>query len=169
MNGRIILIAGAAALALTAGGCRFSHHFGGRQAAADTGAIKDSISAQEKTWNEQFQARPMNVDDLVSHYAPDAYFVAPGLKPANGADAVRKAYVEGLKDPNFAISFSADKIDVAESGDMAYSRGRFTEKYTDPATKKAASASGSFITVYRKQSDGSWKAVEDFAAADPAS
>jgi uncharacterized protein (TIGR02246 family) len=163
MSGRMILIAGAAALALTTGGCKW-HHNGH----ANTGAIKDSISAQEKQWNDQFQAKPMNVDALVAHYAPDAYFVAPGLKPASGSDAVRKAYVEGLKDPNFGISFAADKIDVAASGDMAYSRGRFTETYTDPKTKKAASASGSFITVYKKQSDGSWKAVEDFAAADPA-
>ena len=27
--------------------------------------------------------------------------------------------------------------------------------------------SGSYIRVYKKQDDGSWKAVEDFAAADP--
>jgi hypothetical protein len=27
--------------------------------------------------------------------------------------------------------------------------------------------SGSYMTVYKKQSDGSWKAIEDFAAADP--
>jgi hypothetical protein len=27
--------------------------------------------------------------------------------------------------------------------------------------------SGSYLTVYKKQSDGSWKAVEDFAAPDP--
>jgi hypothetical protein len=29
--------------------------------------------------------------------------------------------------------------------------------------------SGSYLTVYKKQADGGWKAVEDFAAADPGS
>ena len=51
---------------------------------------------------------------------------------------------------------------------MATARGRFTETSTDPATKKSRSGSGTFLTVYRKQSDGSWKAVEDWAVADPA-
>ena len=31
------------------------------------------------------------------------------------------------------------------------------------------SHSGSYITVYKKQQDGRWKAVEDFAAAEPGS
>ncbi len=31
------------------------------------------------------------------------------------------------------------------------------------------SHTGSYITVYKKQADGSWKAVEDFAAAEPGS
>jgi ketosteroid isomerase-like protein len=50
---------------------------------------------------------------------------------------------------------------------MAYARGKFDEQYTDPKTGKVMSDSGSYITVYKKQDDGSWKAVEDFATADP--
>lgn len=159
---------GAAALAITASGCdRYNRHDGDHHGAADISAIKDAINADEKKWSDEFQAKPMSVDALVAHYAADAYFVAPGLKPASGSADVRKAYEEGLKDPNFNITFAPDKIDVARSGDLAYSRGRFTEKYTDPASKQVKSGSGSFITVYKKQDDGSWKAVEDFAAADP--
>ena len=158
----------AAAMTLTIGGCGRHEHHGDRHSKADVGAIKDAISADEKKWSDEFQAKPMNVDALVAHYAPDAYFIAPGVKSTSGSADIRKAYEEGLKDPNFNISFSPDKIEVAASGDIAYSRGRFTEKYTDPGTKQIASASGSFITVYKKQDDGSWKAVEDFAAADPA-
>jgi ketosteroid isomerase-like protein len=160
----------AAAMSLTIGGCdRYGHHGNGdHHGKADVGAIKDAISADEKKWSDEFQAKPMNVDALVAHYAPDAYFIAPGIKSTSGSADIRKAYEEGVKDPNFNISFSPDKIDVAASGDLAYSRGRFTEKYTDPATKQVKSDEGSFITVYKKQDDGSWKAVEDFAAADPA-
>lgn len=69
------------------------------------------------------------------------------------------------KDANFDVSFSSDKIET--SGDLAYSRGRFTEKHSD-AANKPVSTSGSYITVYKKQADGSWKVVEDFTAAEPA-
>jgi len=135
---------------------------------ADIGAIKEAITADEKAWSDQFQDKLRTVDTLTSHYASDAFFLAPGVGPTSGIDAIRKAYEAGLKDPNFNISFAADKVDVAESGDLATSHGRFTETYTDPATKTAKSDSGTFLTVYRKQADGSWKAVEDWAVADPA-
>jgi ketosteroid isomerase-like protein len=57
-------------------------------------------------------------------------------------------------------------VEVADSGDLATSRGRFNESYTDPATNQPKTVSGSFVTVYKKQKDGSWKAIEDFAVAD---
>jgi len=39
---------------------------------------------------------------------------------------------------------------------------------TDKATSKAADSQGSYLTVYKKQGDGSWKAVEDFITPSPA-
>lgn len=130
---------------------------------ADAGAVKDSIKADEKAWNAQFKAK--DNEALVGHYADDAYFVAPGVKPADGSTAIRKVYADASTDAAFSIQFASDKIDA--SGDLAYARGHFSEKYTDPKTGKVMTNSGSYITVYKKQSDGSWKAVEDFAVADP--
>jgi hypothetical protein len=40
----------------------------------------------------------------------------------------------------------------------------FTETTTDPATKAAAKVSGTFVTVYKPQPDGTWKAVWDITA-----
>jgi ketosteroid isomerase-like protein len=39
---------------------------------------------------------------------------------------------------------------------------------TDKATNKPVDSSGSYLTVWQKQSDGSWKAVEDFVTPGPA-
>jgi uncharacterized protein (TIGR02246 family) len=156
---RSFALLGAAALIAIAGGCQ-------KQAAsADPDAVKNAIKADEKAWNAQFKSN--DTEGLVAHYADNAYFVAPGVKPADGSTAIRKAYAEAHTDANFNVTFASDKIDVAASGDLVYSRGRFSEKYTDPKTGKVMTDSGSYITVYRKQQDGSWKAVEDFAAADP--
>jgi uncharacterized protein (TIGR02246 family) len=151
--------AGAAALALLVGGCQ-------KQAAAvDPEAVKNAIKADEKKWNDEFKAK--DTESLVGHYAEDAYFVAPGVNPADGLTPIRKAYAGAMTDSAFSVSFASDKIDVAASGDMAYARGHFTDKFTDPKTGKVMTDVGSYITVYKKQQDGSWKAVEDFAAPDP--
>jgi ketosteroid isomerase-like protein len=37
---------------------------------------------------------------------------------------------------------------------------------TNPKTKRAETEHGKYVTVYQKQTDGSWKAVEDINNAD---
>jgi uncharacterized protein (TIGR02246 family) len=156
---RYLALTCAAAIAVS--GCQRQ----GSAGSADADSVKKAIQADEKSWNEQFKAN--DTEGLIGHYADDAFFVAPGVKPAEGSTAVRKAYADAHTDQNFSVNFASDKIDVAGSGDLAYARGHFSEKYTDPKTGKVMTDSGHYITVYKKQSDGSWKAVEDFAAADP--
>lgn len=158
-----IALAGAAAISLMLGSCTKSSQSIGAQ---DPENVKQLIEADQAKWNQQFKAR--DSEGLVSHYAHDAYFVAPGVT-ASGSTEIRKAYADASTDPAFAVSFKSDKIDVAASGDLAYARGKFTAKYTNSRTNKVMTDSGSYITVYKKQDDGSWKAVEDIAAADPGS
>jgi uncharacterized protein (TIGR02246 family) len=150
---------GAAACSILISGCQKSGAAG-----ADPEAVKAAIKADEKAWNDQFKAN--DTEALVGHYADDAYLVAAG-KAAEGSTAIRKAYAGLHSDKNFSITFASDKVDVAASGDLAYARGHFSEKFTDPKTGKAMSDSGSYLTVYRKQDDGSWKSVEDFVVGDP--
>src|SRR5690349_10368207 len=116
---RSFALVGAAALALAVGGCEKGASAGG----SDPDAAKKAIQADEKSWNEQFKAK--DTESLVGHYADDAFFVAPGVKSADGLTSIRKAYADGMTDPNFSISFASDKIDVAASGDFAYARGHF--------------------------------------------
>ena len=155
-------LAGATAMAISVAGCQKYASSGG---GASADSVKEAIKADDKKWNEQFKSQ--DLEGTLGHYADDAYFVAPGVKPASGSTEIRQVYAKAMADPAFQISFASDKIDVAGSGDLAYARGHFTEKYTDPKTQKVMIDSGSYVTVYKKQSDGSWKAVEDFAVADP--
>ena len=127
--------------------------------------MTQAIKADETKWNKQFAAKDQ--EGLVDHYADDAYFIAPGVAAADGSTAIRQVYATASTDPAFEVHFASDKIDVAASGDLAYARGKFSEKYTDKKTGKVMTDSGSYVTIYKKQEDGSWKAVEDFAAADP--
>lgn len=150
-----------AALALALGGCTKSSE---AAAPANADTIRQAIRADEAKWNAQYKSR--DTEGLNGHYADDAFFVAPGVT-ADGSTEIRKVYADASTDPAFAVSFASDKIDVAGSGDLAYARGKFTSKYTDRKTGKVMSEAGSYITVYKKQDDGTWKAVEDFAAADP--
>lgn len=161
MNGasKIFAIAGAAAFALTLSGCDKAP--GGGQSAS---AVSDAIKADETKWNAQFKSK--DLEGLLGHYAGDAYFIAPGTPPADGSTQIRKVYAEALSDPAFSVTFASDKID--SSGDLAYSRGHYSENHTDQATGKVMSGEGSYLTVYKKQTDGSWQVVEDVSTPNGA-
>jgi ketosteroid isomerase-like protein len=153
----LIALSVAAALALTLSGCDKGQNGSGQSASS----VTDAVKADETKWNAQFKSK--DFDGLIAHYADDAFFAAPGTEPASGSTEIRKVYATALSDPNFAVSFASDRID--SSGDLAYSRGHFSETYTDKTTGKVMAGEGTYITVYKKQADGSWKAVEDITAS----
>lgn len=157
IHGSFVLL-GAVAAAVLVTGCQKQ-----ADSASDPAAVTKAIKADEKKWNDDFKSK--NLEGLLSHYSDDAFFVAPGVT-ANGSTEIRKAYADALSDNYFEVTFASDKIDA--SGDLAYARGHFSEKYQDRKSLKIISDSGSYLTVYKKQDDGSWKAIEDVAAADPA-
>jgi uncharacterized protein (TIGR02246 family) len=159
------MIAGAAALACSLGACEKYATSGG--AKSDPAAVTKTIKADEAKWNQQVKAK--DTEGLAGHYADDAFFVAPGAPPADGSTAIRQFFANASTDPALEVEATSDKIDVAASGDMAYARGHFTEKYTDRKTGKVMSDKGSYLAIYKKQPDGSWKIVQDVAAADPTS
>ena len=158
---KIFALLGAAALIVSTSACEQYDSKGG--GASDAGAVTAAIKADEKAWNEQFKAKDQNA--LTARYADDANFVAPGAPAAAGSTAIAKVYAEALSDPAFSVSFASDKIDASKCGDVAIARGHFAEKYTDPKTAKLMTASGTYVTVYKKQADGSWKVTEDITSA----
>jgi ketosteroid isomerase-like protein len=96
-----------------------------------------------------------------SYYAPDAVIATAGRPAARGGEAVSKAISDDIADPNFKLSLSNEKTEVAGSGELAYRQGTFTITYTNPQSKTAENAAGSYLDIFRKQADG-WKVVADF-------
>jgi uncharacterized protein (TIGR02246 family) len=97
-----------------------------------------------------------------SYYAPDAVIATAGRPAAKDERAVSRAIRDDVLDPNFKLSLSNEKTEVAGSGDLAYRRGSFTITFTNPQTKQAENSAGTYLTVFRKHANGSWKVVEDF-------
>jgi len=134
--------------------------------AADPKQVENSIRAQEAQWQKDYAAKDVNA--LAGHYADDGAIVGPGDPIVSTDVDRRKALQAFVSDPNLKIDFAADQVQVAQAGDLAYSRGRYSMTMTDKATDKPVTRDGTYLTVYRKQSDGSWKAVEDFSTPGPA-
>jgi ketosteroid isomerase-like protein len=133
---------------------------GHEKAAADPAAIEKDIRGIETQWMADYNAR--DVDKLAGHYADDAALANPGVALAADTASRRAAISQFVADPALKIEFASDRVLVTKSGDLASSRGHYTMTFTDPATKQPKTETGSYLTVYKMQADGSWKAVEDF-------
>ena len=139
----------------------------GESPPADTeAAARQQLHEAEAQWNGDYATR--NVEGLVSHYAPDAAMANPGAVLAQGTKQIRTADTEFAADPNMQLRFASDRVLVAKSGDLASTRGHYTMRSTDPKTHKPRTDTGSYLTVWQKQPDGSWKAIEDFVTPGPA-
>jgi len=127
---------------------------------ADVKAIRDV----ETACNQALAAK--DLDKVAALYADDASVFLPDAPVVNGMAAIKATWKPMMEDKNFSLSFVSDKVDVAKSGDLGYSQGTNTWTMTDPKTKKVITEKGKYVTVYKKQADGGWKAVADIAIED---
>jgi uncharacterized protein (TIGR02246 family) len=126
---------------------------------ADVKAISDN----ETQWNSDWAAK--DADKIASHYSDDAVLMAPGMDAMKGKDAIKGALGGMLADKAISLTFKASMVDVSKSGDLGYTQGDYQMTMTDPKTHKPATDHGTYVTTYRKQADGSWKAVADIATS----
>lgn len=131
-----------------------------KAAKVDVAAEEAAIRAKESAWMDAYNRHDGKA--LGGQYEDDAALAANGVKLMT--DSVgRGLFLDQMaSDPALKVDFASDRIIVAASGELASSRGHYTFTYTDPGTKKPKTENGSYLTVYRKAADGSWKAVEDF-------
>jgi uncharacterized protein (TIGR02246 family) len=126
---------------------------------ADVKAISDTEVQANQAWAAK------DPEKIVAYYADDAVLMTPGMEAVHGKDAIRSGLKEMLADPALSLTFQASKVEVAKSGDIGYTEGTYKLTVTDPATHKPISDHGNYVTTFRKQADGSWKAVTDIASS----
>ena len=143
-----------------------------QQPAADTRAADEATIRQaDAAWSKVAAAK--QVDAAVSYYADDGSMSPPNAPIATGKEALRKAWTAMLAIPGFSISWQPTKVEVARSGDLGYSQGNYELVVNDPKGNPVKDH-GKYVVVWKKQADGSWKAVTDIfnsdlpAAAPPA-
>jgi len=128
--------------------------------AADEKAIRDT----EAAWVKAFATK--EPEKAAAFYADDAASMLPDTPLMSGKQAILAGMKPELGDPNFSLVFAPTKVEIAKSGDIAYTQGTFQYTTTDPKTKKRVGQAGNYVEVYKKQADGTWKVEEDIATEE---
>jgi uncharacterized protein (TIGR02246 family) len=126
---------------------------------ADAKAIRDV----EANWAKAASLK--NADTFIAFYADDATLLMPNAPVFTGKPAIKDALKPIMDDPNFTLTFNPNKVEVAKSGDLAYTQGPYKMTFSDLQGHKFDDE-GKYLTVWRKLPDGTWKAVEDTFMTD---
>jgi ketosteroid isomerase-like protein len=127
---------------------------------ADVQAIRDD----QIQWVKDFDSRAL--DKIVSHFSEDAIVIDKGAPPVNGREGAKKLYKEAAADPASSLKFAPSRIEVAKSGEIGYVWGSYTAVTTVGNTRKTAEDRGTYVSIYKKQPNGSWKDVLDIGASE---
>lgn len=105
-------------------------------------------------------AASKSADAWVAYYSDDVIVLAPNAKRIDGKADARKM-IDGLfQMPDVQISWKANKVEVAKSGDIGYIVAAYQMSWTDAKMGKMNEV-GKATEVWRKQADGSWKCIVD--------
>jgi ketosteroid isomerase-like protein len=132
-----------------------------RPAAKSTGAA-EAIRKLDAEFMKA--ANGKNAGALVkAFYAADAVLMPPNHPIVEGTTAIQ-GFLQGLIDGGLT-SIKLETTSVAASGDLACGQGRYALSLS-PAGAAPIQDEGKYIVVYRRQSNGSWRAVSDIFNSD---
>jgi uncharacterized protein (TIGR02246 family) len=126
--------------------------------AADESAIRDLDAQWSKT------AGAHDLDGTLAYYSDDASVLAPNAPIATSKQDIRAVWAP-MCAPGASVSWEVSKVDVARSGDLAYSTGAYQLTVKD-AQGQPETDRGKFLEVWKKQADGKWKTVADVFNTD---
>jgi ketosteroid isomerase-like protein len=121
----------------------------------------DGILAADAAWLKVYQAK--DLDKSVAFCDEQGFMLAPNAPIAVGKDAIAKLIAEDFAHDN--IEWHANKVGVSLSGDLGYTSGTTGMTFKDVSGKTVV-YKGKYLTVWKKQANGEWKALYDMFNSD---
>jgi ketosteroid isomerase-like protein len=102
--------------------------------------------------------RDKRIDACVAEFAADGEFIQPDGTRVRGIEALHKLYE--MITATFDSDLVFDSQRVESSDDLAYDSGTFREILITRASGKRLFSTGSYLTTYRRDKNGSWLITE---------
>jgi ketosteroid isomerase-like protein len=135
-------------------------------ASPDPAALKREVAAMEDAFCALAQERGLLA--AFQHFAaPDVAFIDTDPRKFRGPSAVLERL--GPDHPGVKLTWSDSFTDVSADGTLGYNYGRFESRRPGPDGQEIVRG-GFFLTIWKRQPDGTWRYVMDTGAPDrPAS
>ena len=124
-------------------------------AQTDMSNLRQTFQQMEDKWNNAMVAGDLNT--LVDFYADDAVSLPSYMPMMRGKDEIRAGNKKDLESGVKYLSLTSTTTDVYGQGDLAYEIGTFDISLIPPNMTEQVKDHGKYLTIWQKQSDGTWK------------
>ncbi len=124
----------------------------------------ETLAKMRETWVQDLRTKQL--EPILKSYAPDAAFLQPNGERITSPAALRTLFQTIMATFDSNLTFHSQNLEA--SGDLAYDSGDFQESLTNIATGAKIASKGSYIIIFKRQSDGSWRIAQQvFTGAPP--
>ncbi len=130
----------------------------GNPSPASKAADEAAVRKVDEDWSKA--AKTNKPEDWMAFYSDDVVVLPPDDVKTEGKEKVGRVIAAMLAMPGIAISWEPQKVEVAQSGDLAYTQGAYVLTAND-SHGKPVTEHGKTLEVWKKQADGGWKCIVD--------
>ena len=128
-----------------------------------SGKASDALLAADVAWMKVYAAK--DLEKSVAFFDNEGSMLPSNAPIATGKDALTKSLGSAFATPDYTLSWHANKVGVARSGELGYTSGTYGFSIKD-ASGKTISDKGKYLTLWKKEADGSWKVLLDTYNSD---
>jgi uncharacterized protein (TIGR02246 family) len=103
---------------------------------------------------------------FLGFWAEDAAIFPPSGGPVVGREKIWENWSSLLENPGATLTWKPSRVEMAASGDLGYTYGRYESKRTR-SDGSVATRTGCYVTIWRKEKDGAWRVALDIGSPDP--
>jgi uncharacterized protein (TIGR02246 family) len=123
-------------------------------------ALADARKAIDKgnaQWVEAWTKADASL--ITSLFAEDGVLMRRNGKLSKGPKEIFEAMKPVMESAGKGVKATVNTVDVWLNGDTAYETGTYSYKYQEKG--KPVTDEGRYVTIWRRQSDGTWKIIGD--------
>jgi len=129
----------------------------------DVAAGRAALQEADRAFNRATAER--RTEGWTEFFADDGAMMLP-TGTITGQAAIRERMAKAFADTSFTLTWEPQQADVGAAGDLGYTLGRSEARFRDEQGRPVV-RTGRYLTVWKKQPDGSWKVARDIGVQDP--
>jgi ketosteroid isomerase-like protein len=133
------------------------------KSASASGADPSVLMKADQEFDAATAAR--GIEGFASFIAEDMTTIQPNVPIVRGKESFISGWKTILATPGLSLRWQPQLAGISDDGTLGFTVGTYTTTRTENGSSRVI-GSGKYVTIWRKQADGSWKVTFDSGAHD---